>query len=81
MNQSESTITFDGFIKYAHWKYTPYCCDVNIQRFVANIECLKAIGILRYIAQFLYLLPVFPSSLDVRAYNIQDHGEYHENIS
>jgi hypothetical protein len=25
------TITFDSYIEYAPWKYTKYCCDVNIQ--------------------------------------------------
>ena len=32
------TITFNNYIKHAHWKYTQYCCDVNIRKFTANVD-------------------------------------------
>ncbi|MGC2571929.1 MAG: hypothetical protein WA364_10505 [Candidatus Nitrosopolaris sp.] len=90
-NQSKSTITFDNFIKYAHWKYSQYCCDVNIQKFVVNLghkifegywnATLYINSPMYYIHSPKYLLPMFPSSIGLCTFNIQDRGEYHENIS
>jgi hypothetical protein len=91
VNQSKSAkITFDSFIKYAHSKW-PYCCDVNIQKFSVYYTYHTNIGQGRktfggYWNSSIYgsspaYLQGFPSSLDLCAYNIQDHGEYHNNVS
>lgn len=64
------TITFDKELKYAHWKYTQYCCVVNIQKFVANVGH----RIFQGYWQYSYLS--IPNTLDLCKYNVQDHGEY-----
>ena len=75
-------ITFDSFIKYAHWKYSQYCCDVNIQKFIANIGHKTYEGYWNSSIENPHFQPeVVPNSLDLCTFNIQDHGEYHDNIS
>ncbi|HYV52204.1 MAG TPA: hypothetical protein VE971_02825 [Candidatus Eisenbacteria bacterium] len=92
-NQSKSTITFDSFIKYAH-SNSPYCYDVNIQKFIVVYNIQKSIVAANighkvffggYWNSSIYgpspaYLQGFPSSLDLCTYNIQDHGEYHDNV-
>jgi hypothetical protein len=91
-NQSKpfANITFNNFIKYAHSK-SPYCCDVNIQKFVANIDHKTFEGYwnatihldspMYYVHSPKYLLPIYSSSIGLCAFNIQDHGLYHNNIN
>jgi hypothetical protein len=79
INESKSTITFDSFIKYAHWKYSQYCCDVNIQKFVANIgHKYLQISEGYWNSSISPAYSDFPSSIGLCRYNIQDHGEYHD---
>jgi hypothetical protein len=74
-NQSKSTIKFYNFIKYVHWKYSQYCCDVNIEKFIANIGDRTFEG---YWNSSMYPHSFFPNSIGLCGYNIEDHGEYHE---
>jgi hypothetical protein len=74
-NQSNSTIKFYNFIKYAHWKYSQYCCDVNVQKFIANIGDKIFEG---YWNSSIFPQDVFPNYIGFCRDNIEDHGEYHE---
>jgi hypothetical protein len=79
INQSKSTIMLDSFIRYAHWKHSQYCCDVNIQKFIANIG--HKISEDYWNSSINDPQSAVPSSIGLCRYNIEDHGEYHENIS
>jgi hypothetical protein len=72
-----STITFNNYIKHAHWKYTQYCCGVNIREFTANVGHTTFEG---YWEADLSPSPL-PSTLELCEYNIQDHGEYHDDTT
>jgi hypothetical protein len=78
INESKSTfanIKFYNFIRYDHWKYSPYCCDVNIEKYIANIGDRTLEG---YWNSSIYPHSFFPNSIGFCRYNIEDHGEYHE---
>jgi hypothetical protein len=67
-------ISFGGYLKHAYWKYTQYCCVVNIRIFTANVGHRTFEG---YWGSEIFD-PSFPSSntLELCANNVQDHGEY-----
>lgn len=75
INQSKSAnIKFYNFIRYDHWKYSPYCCDVNIEKYIANIGHEIFGG---YWNSSIYPHSFFPNHIGLCRDNIADHGEYH----
>jgi hypothetical protein len=73
-----STITFDNYLRHASWNYTEYCCVVDVQRYISNIDHRTFEGYWR--ADLSPPSFPFPSTLELCRYNIQDHGVYHPDI-
>jgi hypothetical protein len=71
----KSTITFYNYVKYAPWKYTKYCCDVDIQKFTTNIGHRVFEGYWQSETD-----SPFPQTLDLCANNMQDHGQYRDDV-
>jgi len=72
----QATITLYNYVKYEPWKYTKYCCDVGIQKFVANV------GHRVFEGYWQSESTGWPSinTLDLCSDNIQDHGQYRDDI-
>lgn len=79
-----STITFSNYLKHAYWNYTQYCCVVNIQKFTVKFTNFANMGHKTFQGYWRADLSPpsfpFPSTLELCANNIQDHGEYHPDI-
>ena len=72
----QATITLYNYVKYEPWKYTKYCCDVGIQKFIANVGHRVFEG---YWQSESTGWPS-PNTLDLCSDNIQDHGQYRDDI-
>jgi hypothetical protein len=79
-----TTITFDNYLRHASWNYTEYCCVVNIEKFTAKFVNSANVGHRTFEGYWRADLSPpsfpFPSTLELCAFNIQDHGVYHPDI-
>ena len=83
-NNLNTTITFDNYLRHAHWNYTQYCCVVNIEKFTAKFTNFANVGHRTFEGYWRADLSPpsfpFPSTLELCTNNIQDHGVYHSDV-